>query len=166
MKLLLEHILEIIVDAWVTLFGISIGVVIILAFGKCFDTSIGSLICSLAYLSLVALIGTLIRQFFDNSVGKSLEEFLVWFCALFGPPLGDLFYSESSSNVLKLILEISLGPKVRYPELVSFHLQATLAVTSVISDVKFPPPPSVKIPTSPLRAIIAVNLSGIWHTLP
>ena len=79
-----------------TISGISIGVILGLALGNYFDTSIGSLICYSVDLELVTLIGTLMGSLFGNYLGMSLESFIelpFYFC--FVSLIEVLFESDS-----------------------------------------------------------------------
>ena len=62
-------------------------------------------------------------------------------------------------------MNITPGSKLRYPDLVVSHFRATLAVHSLVSCPKFPPPTSGTCLTSPLRVILASTLYGGWPTL-
>ena len=61
-----------------TIFGLSIDVVLGLALGNSFDASIGPLLCYLDDLSLGTLIGMLMGPLLSNYMGRYLEAFLVF----------------------------------------------------------------------------------------
>ena len=85
LALYLARLLEILSDNCLTLFGISIGVVLGLELVNYFDTSIGSLLYYPVYLALGTPIGTMMRTLLVNFMGRSLEAFLgfpLYFCLI------------------------------------------------------------------------------------
>ena len=51
--------------------------VLCLALGNYFDTSIGSLICFLVDVALVTIVGRIMGPFLGNYLGSNLEEFIL-----------------------------------------------------------------------------------------
>ena len=95
----------------------------------------------------------------DDPVGFLLRSEL-------GLSLGDPLDSETWPSVgLQLILDIFHGSKVSCHELVVSPLQFKYGVSPSGYFPNLLPPPSGTCPTSPLRATIAVILSGAWRTL-
>ena len=75
-------------------------------------------------------------------------------------PLGDLQYYDTWTPVgLQFIVDIPLGSKVRYPDLVVSPLRATLSVPPSVYFSVVPPPPSGKFPTSSFQSTFDVTLS-------
>ena len=91
------------------LFGISIGVVLGLALGNYFDTSIGSLIFYSVYLELGTLIGNMMEPLLGSYMGRYLELFILIPLYFYFSPLESLFESDSLYNVLQFILYIPPG---------------------------------------------------------
>ena len=77
-----------------------------------------------------------------------------------GSPWRYLLYYDTWPPVgLQLILDIPLGSKVWYPELVGYPLRSTLAVPPSVYCSNVPPPPSGKFPTSSFQSTFDVTLS-------
>ena len=96
----------------------------------------------------------------DDPVGFTLGSEL-------GSPLGDLLYYETWTPVgLQLIVEISPGSKIRYPDLVGPPSRVTLAVLPLEYFPKFSQTPSGLWITSPSWYTLDVTLSGALPTLP
>ena len=63
-------------------------------------------------------------------------------------------------------MDIPLGSKLRYPDLVGSPSRATLAVPPSRSGLSFPSLPSGACPDSPSQVKLAVNFSGLLPILP
>ena len=82
-------------------------------------------------------------------------------------PLGYLQDSETGTTAgLQLVLNITPRSKVRDPGLVVSPSWSTLVVTPAGYNVNSSAPTSGMLPTSHSQDMLAVNLSGVWHTLP
>ena len=76
MALYFAFLLGILLDPCLNIFGISIGVVLILEPGNYFDNSIGSLLCYSVELALGTLYGMLTGVLLGNYLGRSYEAFI------------------------------------------------------------------------------------------